>query len=105
MCHSTFTLFLQDRLREAHAEAAAERDAAAARGEEVHRCKAYIETVEAKLRVHGEYIAQLETSLSDAQVRALTPEHLTMWSCRSGAVAPLAAPFDSACILASWEAD
>jgi hypothetical protein len=60
---------VQDLLREAHKEAAAERDAAAARQEEVQRCKAYIETVEAKLRVHGEYISQLETSLSDAQVR------------------------------------
>jgi hypothetical protein len=68
---------LQDRLREAHAEAAAERDVAAARQEEVHRCKAYIETVEAKLRVHGEYIAQLETSLSDAQVRGLKPKNPT----------------------------
>jgi len=49
---------------------AAERDAANARQEEVTRCKAYIETVEAKLRVHGEYIGQLESSLSDAQVGA-----------------------------------
>lgn len=58
----------QDRLREAQKEAAAERDAAAARQEEVQRCKAYIDTVEAKLRVHSEYIERLETSLSDAQV-------------------------------------
>jgi hypothetical protein len=85
---------LQDRLREAHKEAAAERDTAAARGEEVQRCKAYIETVEAKLRVHGEYISQLETSLSDAQVRAppalqrsLDHQHLLQRACCSFAQA------------------
>lgn len=61
----------QVRLREAQKQVAAERDAANARQEEVTRCKAYIETVEAKLRVHGEYIGQLESSLSDAQVGPL----------------------------------
>lgn len=69
---------LQGRLKEAQKEAAAERDAAAARQEEVTRCKAYIETVEAKLRVHGEYIGQLETSLSDAQVSCLLAFFLSL---------------------------
>jgi hypothetical protein len=77
---------------------------ATARQEEVHRCKAYIETVEAKLRVHGEYIAQLETSLSDAQVRALTPINLTMWGCRSG-TGGVFFRFYLACFLASWDVD
>ncbi len=38
----------------------AERAAAAERGEDVGRCNKYIETVEARLRIHSEYIGQLE---------------------------------------------
>ena len=58
----------QGRLAEALKQAAAERDTAAARQEEVTRCKAYIETLEAKLRIHSEYIGQLEAGLAAEQV-------------------------------------
>lgn len=64
----------------------------------MHRCKAYIETVEAKLRVHGEYIAQLETSLSDAQVRVPKPKNPTQ--CGAAGQVRAAFRFHFACFLA-----